>query len=173
MEVILALCKGLGKMLTFPISWLPNRSIFLLNLRLSHVADTADCVNQITAHDSGNFSIPPLLTFTRAIYRLLKLPLPPSNPRGIPARGGTLLCEQMPSFRREQQSLSSILQRQPPTTQTTRVFKLRFAITIIVTIYRSILKVLLFLPFLLFKQGGGVEAFFTLIQSPGSLSIQI
>lgn len=86
-------------MLTLRISWLPNRSIFLLNLRLSHVADTADCVNQITAHDSGNFSIPPLLTFTRAIYRLLKLPLPPSNPRGIPARGGTLLCEQMPSFR--------------------------------------------------------------------------
>lgn len=69
-------------MLTLRISWLPNRSIFLLNLRLPHVADTADCVNQITAHDSGNFSIPPLLTFTRAIYRLLKLPLPPSNPRG-------------------------------------------------------------------------------------------
>lgn len=69
-------------MLTLRISWLPNRSIFLLNLRLPHVADTADCVNQITAHDSGNFSIPPLLTFTRAIYRLLKLPLPRPIPEG-------------------------------------------------------------------------------------------
>lgn len=112
-------------MLTLHISWLPNRSIFLLNLRLSHVVDTADCVNQITAHDSGNFSVPPLLTFTRAIYRLLKLPLPPSNPRGIPARGGTLLCEQMPSFRHQQQSLSSILQCKPPKIQTTCVFKPR------------------------------------------------
>lgn len=160
MEVILALYKGLGKMLTSRISWLPNRSIFLLNLRLSRLADTADCVNQITAHDSGNFSIPPLLTFTRAIYRLLKLPLPPSNPGGIPARGGTLLCEQMPSFRHEQQSLSSILQRRPPNIQTTRLFELRVAVTIIVTICRSVLKVLLFLSFLLFRQSGGGEVFF-------------
>lgn len=114
--------QGTGEMLTFRISRLPNRSVSLLNLSLSRAADTGDCVNQITAHDSANFSIPPLLTFTRAIYRLLKLPLPPSNPRGIPARGGTLLREQMPSFKL--QSLSSILQRQPPDIQTTRLFKL-------------------------------------------------
>lgn len=90
-QVMLALDKG-QQNVTLHISWLPKRSIFPVNLRLSRVAATADCVNRITAHDSGNFSIPPLLTFTRGIYRLLKLPLPHPIPEGS-LLGAERCCE--------------------------------------------------------------------------------
>lgn len=164
-------------MLTLHISWLPNRSIFLLNLRLSRVVDTADCVKQITAHDSGNFSIPPLLTFTRAIYRLLKLPLPPSNPRGIPARGGTLLCEQMPSFR-----LSSKASAPFYSTSLLIVKQLRISnpvTTFCLNNYFYYLQVhiegAVFSALLAFQAGWRRKRhfFFSLTQSPGSLSRQI